>query len=368
MPRPAKGIRLHPKGRGEKATWIIKDGDKRVSTGCSLSDRQGAEASLAEYITSRYQPERGRRGIDAIPLADVIAVYLTDVVAAIADEGQRRRAAARAERLLLFFGTKTLDQLNGSLCRAYRDKRGTDGGARRDLQDLSAAIQHHHREGYHREAVRVWLPPAGRPRERWLTRSELARLVWAAWSYRSPMPIPSRYRKDDPLPGIRRPAQHVARAILFAYYTGSRPGDVLRASFHAGAGRSYIDLDAGLFFRLPPDKAPTRKRQPPCRLSDRLMTHLRRWRDKPCVASHVVEYDGGPVLSITTSLRAAIDRAGLGGGVVAYTFRHSRATHMLQAGVGVWRTAEALGTSEEMIRRHYGHHDPSLMRDAVNVR
>ena len=184
MPRPAKGTRLYLKGSGESAVWIIRDGEKRVSTGCRASDRHGAEIRLAEYISARHAPERSKRDIDRIPVADIIAIYLTDVVGRIIDQRQRRQAAARAERLIRFFGSKGLHEINGYQCRAYAKERGNDGGARRDLQDLSAAIQHHHREGYHREHVRIWLPPRGEPRERWLTRDELARLVWAAvWGW-----------------------------------------------------------------------------------------------------------------------------------------------------------------------------------------
>lgn len=358
MPRPSKGTRLELRGKGESAVWIIREGDKRVSTGCRLGDREAAEIRLAEYIGARYTPERGKRDLDRIPVADVIAIYLTDVVSGWPDAGQKRRAAARAERLLGFFGKDMLSAVTGARCRAYRNARGSDGGARRDLQDLSAAIGHHHREGFHRELVSVWLPPAGKPRERWLTRSEIARLVLAAWR--------AKWQPfgDGPAEPI---AKHVARAILFAYYTGSRPGDVLRASFHQGPGRSFIDMEAGLFFRLPPDKRETRKRQPPCRIGDRLASHLRRWWRLGICRSYVVEFDGQPVKSIKTAFYSALDRAGIGGEVVPYTLRHSRATHMLQAGVEIWQVAGALGTSPQMIEAHYGHHDTRNKR-AANAR
>lgn len=98
------------------------------------------------------------------------------------------------------------------------------------------------------------------------------------------------------------------------------------------------------------------------------MAHLRRWQRVPCVASYVVEYDGGPVKSIKTGLASAIARAGLGAGISTYTFRHSRVTHMLQARITPWDAGQAVGTSEAMIRAHYGHHHPDAMRAAVNAR
>ena len=52
-----------------------------------------------------------------------------------------------------------LSAINGESCRSYVASRGSNGGARRDLEDLRAAINHHAKEGFHRGVVRVWLPP-----------------------------------------------------------------------------------------------------------------------------------------------------------------------------------------------------------------
>lgn len=366
MPNHAKGPRLVPKGKGDNPILIIRDGNERIATGCRASDRAEAEKKLAEYITSKHKPALEERSLDKIPVADVISIYLTDVIEKKPPD-QVKRAAGRAMRLIEFFGKTTLRQMSGKLCRAYHKHRGNDGGARRDLQDLSAAIQHHHKEGYHVETVRVWLPPPGERRDRWLTRSELARLLWAAWSFKSEMPIPSQYRDGTPPPGTRSPSRHVARAILFAYYTGSRPGDVLRASFISGLGRSFVDIDNGVFYRKPPGKRPTNKRQTPCRLGTRILSHLRRWREQESASSFIVEYDGGPVLSIKTSLNAAIKRAGLDGPISPYTLRHSRITHQLHKSVEIWEIAGNVGTSEKMIRDHYGHHDPRAQERAANA-
>jgi len=72
----------------------------------------------------------------------------------------------RAERLIEWWADKTLADVNGFNCRAYVDSRPSPRGARRDLQDLAAAISHHHAEGYHREEIKVPLPPAWKRRER----------------------------------------------------------------------------------------------------------------------------------------------------------------------------------------------------------
>jgi hypothetical protein len=93
----------------------------------------------------------------------VIRIYLDDVV-----PGQARpeKAAERAERLLKFFGGRALSEVTGALCREYvvvregegHSNKGKGGGAKRDLEDLRAAINHHAGEGLHRGNVCVVLP------------------------------------------------------------------------------------------------------------------------------------------------------------------------------------------------------------------
>ena len=89
-----------------------------------------------------------------------------------------KRFRGRIARLNEYWGGKALATVTGATCRQYARDRGNRGGARRDLEDLRAAINHHAKEGLHRGVVRVVLPEKGQPRERWLTRQEAARLLW----------------------------------------------------------------------------------------------------------------------------------------------------------------------------------------------
>lgn len=349
-----------------RAQWIIKHGGRRIGTGLGAGDGEAAEIRLAAYIAAAHQPDQRGRDAASIPLADVIGLYLRDVVARQIDPAARRRAADRSERLLRHFGALMLADVNGVSCRAYRAAYRSDGGARRDLQDLSAAIQHHHREGLHREAIRVWLPPRGQRRERYLTRSEIARLVLTCWRMRETMRRVHADSSAPRLPTGKRTMRHLARAILFAYYTGSRPGDALRASYLDGPGRSFVDIERGVYHRLPRGKAATRKRQLPVRLGARLLAHLRRWRASS--AGYVVEWEGAPVASVKTALRRACDAAGLPADVSLYTLRHSRATQLMATGQDEWAVAGLLATSPAMIRATYGHHSPDFQADVANAR
>jgi len=83
------------------------------------------------------------------------------------------------------------------------------------------------REGLCSQIVDVILPPERPSRERWLTRSEAARLIRAAWRYREVQ----KGRLTD-----RRSRQHIARFILVALYTGTRASAVCGAALQPMEG------------------------------------------------------------------------------------------------------------------------------------
>jgi hypothetical protein len=179
MPQRSKGARLwlRPAWGNDKPVWIIRDGQRRIGTGFGPNDRERAEARLAAYLAQKHQPSRERgRDPAQVKIADVISIYATDrgsKVSSPKELGQRLTA------LLKFWGTMTLVEVNGPQCRFYAAQRGSKSMARRELEDLRAAINHHHREGLCNAVVKVVLPERGESRDRWLTRSEAAALIRA---------------------------------------------------------------------------------------------------------------------------------------------------------------------------------------------
>ena len=370
MPRKAKRPRLWLRpavkrdGRVERAeTWTILDRGKQISTSCLASETAAAEKFLAAYIEAKYQPIRQRLDIEDIVIADVLSIYVDD--RKLHESERAPQAFARLERLNEFWGARALSEVNGETCREYARVRKNDGSARRDLEDLRAAINHHAREGYHRGIVRVLLPPKGKPRDRWLTRSEAAALIWACWRARETQTIHRGAKKGEMLQTEKRPLQHLARFILLALYTGTRAASVTSASIARGEGRSFIDLANGIFYRLAEGKRETKKRQPPVPIPPRLMAHLRRWQARDIVRQHIVEWNGSPVQSVKTAFQSAVKLAGLNGRVTPHTLRHTAATWLMQAGVDKWEASGFLGMSVEMLDRVYGHHHPQHLRQAA---
>ena len=371
MPRRSKGARLWLRPARRKsgrlvasAVWIIVDGDRHVATGC-LKDQAGeAEQRLAAYIADKYRPSRHARDIDEIDIADALSVYLEDCGPRVADRPKLERAIGRLND---YWGGKMLSEVTAAECRAYARSRGKTGGTRTDLETLRAAINHHAKENLHYGSVRVTLPPKGPPRDRWLTRDEAARLVWACWRYREQQTVHRGQHKGRQVETDKRPLRHLARFILIGLYTGTRASAIASASPYRDTGHSFVDLDQGIYYRLAIGRRATNKRQSPAPIPPRLLTHMRRWVRRGIITSHFVEWQGAPVKSVKTGFKHAVAIAGLWGRVTPHTLRHTAATWLMQRGVPIWQAAGYLGMSAQMIERTYGHHHPDYMRGAAQA-
>jgi integrase len=369
MPRQRKGARLwlkpgpkRPDGTQRPDIWFIRDGDYRASTGCAAEDRELAEQKLAEYLGRKHVAFRDRGRVPSeIPVASVLAIYVTD-------KGSEQRRAAelniRIRKLAEFWGDKTLADVRGQSCREYvrwrmaqpikaytksTPKMATAGTARRELEDLRAAINYHRREGLCSEVVEVTLPKKPVPRERWLTRSEAAKLIWAAWRYKE---------QQQGAATQRHTRRHIARFILVGLYTGTRSSAILGVCLMRQEGKGYVDIDQGVMYRQALGVRSTKKRQPPVRLPCRLLAHIRRWAATSDEGGHLVQWNGAPVASVRKAFEAVVSDAGLGSDVTPHTLRHTCATWLMQAGVLAWDAAGYLGMSVQVLEEVYGHHHP----------
>lgn len=367
MPRPAKGPRLYaqPERRNTKtgeiiehAVWVIRDGRIKRSTGIGVGSGRTppdeAFDALSEYIKGRREPSREKqRTAASVAVADVIAIYLKDKTET---QARPKEVAGRAKRLLAFWGDKTLDQVTGPVCREYVETRGNSGASRRELEDLRAAIVHHRKEGLCREVVEVVLPEKGLPRERWLTRSEAARLILSAWKYRE---------MQKGKPSKRRSRRHVARFILVAAYTGTRAGAVCGAALEPTEGKGWINLETGVFYRRPQGERETKKRKAPVRLPERLLVHLRRWKRLNICKNYAVEWLGRPVLDVDKAFRNTVNDVKLKGNVTPHTLKHTAITWAMQNGMSKEDAAGFFSTTVETIERHYWHHHPDFQKEAA---
>lgn len=368
MPRPAQPPRLYLRDRpGRESIFVILDRGREISTRCSPERLREAEEFFSRYLADKHVPQWGDGDPTRVPVADILTLYLTESApthAAVDD------AAFRAGPLLDYFGLMAAWDITASTCKGYvaarlaglNDRRPVkQGTARRELETLRAALNYAYKNRKISKPVPVFLPDKSPPLERWLTRSEAARLIAGALGF-SPVEFDQKGRVTK-WERVGAPSYHVARFILIALYTGTRHEAVLKLRWGVNSSGGWVDLDQGVLYRRGEGQRETRKRRPPARLSLNLVPHLRRWRGLtqigPC------EYEGDLIQRQKTGFARARKLAGLGADVTPHTLKHTCITWALQRGVSTWDVAGFTGTSEQTIRTVYGHHCPDHMSAAV---
>jgi integrase len=367
MPRRSKGAHLCLRHRRQRtAVWVILDHGREISTGAGESDISAAEEALAKHIGQKHRPDFGQGHPSQVLIADALSEY-----------GEKHAPTTcrpdliggAISKLIDFFGARPIASVTNSTCMEYvqwrvsqtdarsckRDRRIKPSTARRELVVLGAALRWCWKEGKIDRPVPIWLPSQAEPRERHLTRQESAALLAGAlgWDHR----------------GVRHHAKvnrHLARFILIGLYTGTRHDAILRLQWVRNTEGGWLDLTSGVLYRRAAGSADSVKRRPPVPIPPRLLPHLRRWRR--LTKRHVIEYAGRPIRSQERrAWHTARELAGLGPDVTPHVLRHTCATMLLQLGVSVYDVAGVLGTTEDIIRRTYGHHAHDHLREAVTA-
>ena len=242
--------------RPSNQVWYIRipEGNRQISTG--ERDRGEAEKALARFIAEGGAQAIGNSAPDEMTVSAALEIYARDKADSVADPA---RIGYAMTPLISILGPVPLSRINGRACRQYLDMRGrTPATVRRELGVLQAALNHCNREGYLDRIIRLTLPPKTAPRDRWLLPVEAARLLRAAW--RNPK------------------AQHLARFILIALYTGTRSEAILSLQYGPNVNGGWVDLDQGVMYRRGVGKQETKKRTPPIVIPRPLLAHMRRWR------------------------------------------------------------------------------------------
>jgi len=329
MPRKRSPPRLYldPK----RNQWVIRDGSGFIRTGCAESDRHGAETRLAAYLGQKHVPQRGQNPL----IADILLAYASEH---LPHTRAAKNTAYNVSSLSAWWTDKRLSDVTARNCRAFAAGR-TPAAARRDLETLRAAIGYWHREyGPLSILPAVVMPPKSEPREDWLTRDKVAKLLWAA-----------------------RRVEHLKRFIILGYHTGRRAGAILSLQW------DWIDFAHRRMRMRGYGKAESKtKRSPPKRLRMSTLRFLQRWHKMDGNrGKFVVHYNGKKV----TKLRRSWDRACREAGITAtpHTLRHSRATWLMQEGIDPWQASGDLGMSLETLQRVYGKHSPDFQKQAAEV-
>ena len=394
MPRISRGPRLELKQYKDRLPkWVIRDGQQTLGTGCDERDREGAQRKLAEYILKKHDPAKAldRNNPNQAKIADILSLEMKRIASAPRMPIERKKELiSLCQNMGNWFGNRGVGDLDGELQERYASERKRivmkkiDGkrvnvvtdepapiAAYRDLKILAAAINRYLKKKVGGVQMRFSpvLPDAPEERQRWLTRSEAARLILAAWRKR---------RKTDNGKLGRYTSRHIARYVLVAIYTGSRHGDICGAALMPTIGRGYVDLDRGIFRRKPDDKKETSKRQPTVPIPPRLLAHMRRWGRLGISKRAVIEFSGKPISRIRCGWDTVVEAAGLATDdpkmkIVRHTMRHTAITWYLTPdrrtgkAVDIETVSQYCGVSVATIRKTYRHVMPGTFAPILDA-
>lgn len=240
--------------------------------------------------------------------------------------------------VLPWFGHFLPAQITTADCRAYvADRRAAgrqDGTIWSQLGHLRNVLSWAVKRGLIERAPHIERPSQPAPKERWLSRDEIDRLLAA---------------EAEP---------HVRLAILLMLTTAARLGAALELTWaRVDLERGWIDLRTG---------EGRRKGRAVVPINGTLRAALTSAREA-ALSDHVIEWAGGPVKSIKRGFARAVKDARLDD-VTPHVLRHSAAVHMAAAGVSMSKIAQYLGhTSTEVTERVYARFAPDHMRDAAEV-
>lgn len=158
--------------------------------------------------------------------------------------------------------------------------------------------------------------------------------------------------------------RHLARLIIICIYTGTRPGAALGLSWLPSPA-GWFDLQAGVLHR---GADCGNKKRGSCKIHERLMAHLRRWRRMDLEKGVVfcIHRRGKPLKKVNKGWNWLAKKAGQKDG--PHICRHTCATWLMQSGVSYHEASGFLGMSRETLEKHYEHHRPDFQQAAARAR
>jgi integrase len=250
------------------------------------------------------------------------------------------------------FGHLTPDLIDKDTCRAYikqrRDHGVSNGGIKTELDYLSTALRFgKSAKLYPGDRPEIMRPPAGRPRERFLTHEEARRLIRGAVAY------------------------HIKVFIQLSLTSAARPSHVLQLPWDRVNLRSWTHPETGVVYHGwisfdDPDRDATKKGRARVPINDDALEVLKVAKDL-ATTRWVIEYNGGPVLRVNKGIQEAARRAKLKG-VSPYVLRHTAAVWMAQAGIPMAEISQYLGhSSTQVTERVYARFHPDHLRRAADA-
>lgn len=308
--------------------WNDEDGTRRRYR-LAAHTQKDAEREARDLILRQTSPAAG------ITIAQIWAAYQAEV----AGRRQESKLAQTGKNVLPTFGHLTPDQITVEDCRRYiaarRAQGRKDATIRTEMGCLRTALTWGATAKLIRSAPRIEMPQTPPPRERYLDRNEVARLLAAA---------------GDP---------HIRLAMLLMLTTAGRIGALLELTW------DRVDLDRRMIKLATNDIGP-RKGRATVPINDTLMGALQA-AQAASLSRYVIEWGGHQVGSIKTGFNAAVKRAGIDH-CTPHDLRRTAGRLMAEAGVPMEEIAQYLGhTNPSVTRSTYARFSPEYLRGAADA-
>lgn len=310
------------KYRGKYALAIGKGSNRRrISTGTA---DLGYARAIADQIFQKLHTPASER------ISDLWRPYLADRRKDAKDVTRQENAWKRLEPV---FGDRLGTDINKDDCRAYAQLRQRYGAApgtiKTELEYLRACLNLRYGRGHNR----VWMPTGSPPRDRYLTRDEVDKL----------------------LEHVGTP--HVRLFIILAITTGARMSALLNLRW------DQVDFKHGTINFNQLGREQTNKRRPVVPFNSRAHSALEE-AARGALTDFVIEWDRQPLKSIKKAIRKAAERSGVP--CSPHVFRHTAGVWLAQGDVPMQKISQYLGhTSTRVTESTYARYSPSFMKDAA---
>lgn len=319
-------------------TWTIDRRSKRVST--RQADRQRAEQFLAAFRL-RHDPH----AVKAWNLPDVLDWWY-DTHAKNLESADDAQAAIK--RLKAFFGDTDPSDINIEDQKKFiadrQRKPISNETVNRDLSVLSAALNRaFDQKKIPERPYKVYLLPRAEPRERYLTRTELA-LAYAYMWWRI------RQHKRN---------HHLLLFTRLAINTGARSGAILQLTW------DRVDFKRRSIWFPVPGRRQTKKRRTIISFDHKLEAALKA-AYKRRRTDHVIEFEGEPVKVIRRALVRSFEAVGVFD-VTPHTLRHTFGTWASGGGAHLPIIGGAMGHSNPSTTAKYAKYQPGRFNEVLRA-
>ncbi|MPZ19521.1 MAG: tyrosine-type recombinase/integrase [Luteitalea sp.] len=328
--------------------WYDKETRRTKRKSLDARDLDVAEDRFAEWLTHGRAFREKRIGLTVTQALD--DYWREHVAVKVVDKD---RAEDAITHLKEWFGDNQLAEVDIPASRAYAGARRSGkvgGGERRSIRQGSDST-------IRRELV--VLGAAARHALRWkrITANDLPQIELPAETRSEALADDKYLTREEYRWAVSQADGRLHDFMVLAYETASRRTAIETLT------RFQIDLQNNRINLRNPNETDGQRRSTKRRVVVPLTTAARAVIEPRLLTLGPGEtyLFGDPAPDLYWPFRSHMEAIGLGHKRNPHILRHSRATHLLQAGVSLWDVAKLLGDTVATVERVYGHFSPGFM-------